>query len=154
MAKKQQDKPKIIVDDDWKKEAQAEKERLDEQVEKKAAEGPAAGAPGQPRELPPASFTTLVSSLATQAMLSLGGLQDPKSKKILVDLDMAEHHIDTLKVMQEKTSGNLTDEEKKILDEALYHTRMLYVQMTQRLAEGPPQNRAEGLKEPQGGKTE
>jgi hypothetical protein len=64
----------------------------------------------------------------------------------MVDLDVAKHHIDTLKMMEGKTSGNLTDEEKKILDEALYHTRMLYVQMTQRLAEG--------VKEPQGGTKE
>ena len=44
---------------------------------------------------------------------------------------MAKHHIDTLAVLEEKTSGNLTDEEKKLLDNALYEVRMRYVQVAQ-----------------------
>ena len=42
------------------------------------------------------------------------------------DID-AKHHIDTLEMLQEKTSGNLTDEETKILSEALHALRMAYV---------------------------
>jgi hypothetical protein len=129
---KGQDKPKIVVDDDWKAQAQAEKEKLADHAAE--AEAPAAGKGGEPRELPPASFGTLVQSLAVQTMLALGGMQDRKTNRIIVDLDLAKHHIDTLTLLEQKTKGNLTAEEKKLLDQALYETRMAYVQMAQRVA--------------------
>jgi hypothetical protein len=119
---------KIIVDSDWKAQAQAEKEKLAQQVEgeesKEAAEG---------KELPPASFATLVSSLLTQTFYALGGYEDPRTKRRYVDLVLAKHHIDTLAVLDEKTKGNLTEEEKKLLDQALYESRMQYVQIAQRV---------------------
>jgi hypothetical protein len=121
-----QESPKIIVDDDWKAAARAEKERLSERVEQGPPGGAAAG-----RELPPASFATLVNSLAAQAMLALGGMEDPRTHRRLMDLDLAKHHIDTLSVIEEKTRGNLSDEERKLLDQALYQSRMLYVQISQ-----------------------
>jgi len=136
--------PRIIVDDDWKTQAQAEKERLAKEVEGPEADAAAAGAedaegaPGQgadgPRGLPPASLSTLVTSLATQVFMSLGGVEDPKTKRRLVDLALAKHHIDTLAMLEDKTRGNLTDDEKKLLDRALYETRMQYVQIAQRVS--------------------
>ena len=128
--KDEKEKPKIVVDDDWKAEAQAEKEKLDEQAEKRQQEAEGAQERAA-RELPPATFSTLVSSLATQVMLALGGMQDPKTKRRIVDLALAKHHIDTLAALEEKTKGNLTDEEVKLLDQALYQVRMQYVQMAQ-----------------------
>ncbi len=122
---------KIIADDDWKTQAQAEKEKLAEELDSGKAEGEGAGQ--GPREIPPASFVSLVGSIVTQIFMSLGGYEDPETKKRLVDLDLAKHHIDTLTVIEEKTAGNLSDEEKKILDQALYETRMQYVQMAQRV---------------------
>ena len=142
--KDQQETPKIIVDDDWKAQAQAEKEKLAESSdahpkESTAPSTPAAsGVPGgetQPRELPPANFSTFVSMLATQTFLALGGVEDPETKKRYVDLDLAKHHIDMLVVIEEKTQGNLTDDEKKLLDEALYRMRMQYVQITQQVSQ-------------------
>lgn len=146
--------PKIIVDDDWKQQAQADKEKLAEQAksdktpptnpEARPADQQAPGqqAPdqqgpeGQERQLPPASFTTLVSSVATQAMMALGGFRDPDSDKVMVDLDLAKHHIDMLSIIEEKTKGNLTDQEKKLLDSALYEIRMQYVQIAQHATMG------------------
>ena len=126
-----EEKPKIIIDDDWKAQAQAEKEKLAEEVSTQPQEAAAAGAEAGPRELPPASLAALVSALVTQVFLSLGGMEDPRTKKRIVDLDLAKHHIDMLSVLEEKTKGNLNDDEKKLLDEALYETRMQYVQMAQ-----------------------
>lgn len=137
MAEKPQEKPKIVVDDDWKAQAQAEKQKLAEEADKPkagAATGAAAAGPGGAPELPPASFITLVSSIMTQVLYALGGYQDPRTKQRYVDLDLAKHHIDTLSVLEEKTKGNLTDEEKTLLDRALYETRMQYVQMAQRVS--------------------
>ena len=59
-------------------------------------------------------------------------MEDPKTKRRYVDLDLAKHHIDILGLLEEKTKGNLTDEEKKLLDQALYEVRMQYVQIAQR----------------------
>ena len=148
-----QEAPKIIADDDWKAQAQAEKERLAREVEAKqtteAADQGAAG-PGEdagaggPRRLPPASFATLVSSLATQTFLALGAVEDPQTKRRYVDLDLAKHHIDTLAMLEEKVKGNLDDEETHLLDQSIYECRMQYVNIAQRLSTAPPPPGAPG----------
>ena len=122
------EKPKIISDDDWKRQAQAEKEKLAHEAESGAAEG---GSAGEGREIPPASFATLVGSIVTQVFMALGGYEDPQTRRRYVDLELAKHYIDTFNVLEEKTRGNLTDEEKKLLDRSLYEARMQYVQIAQ-----------------------
>ncbi len=141
------EKPKIVVDEDWKAQAEAEKQRLAEaetEAEAKAEEVGAAGAAGAagadaagPRELPPASFATLVSSQVTQVLFALGAFPDPQGRRFR-NLDVAKHHVDTLAVLEEKTKGNLTDDEKKLLDNALYEVRMAYVQAAQSPVGGQP----------------
>ncbi len=125
------EKPKIIIDDDWKNQAEQEKQRLAEEVESQAASsGEASGDPGE-RDLPPATFETLVSTIATQVIMALGGMQDPRTGKPRIDLDLAKFHIDSLTVLEEKTRGNLSEQEKQVLDQVLYETRMHYVQIAQ-----------------------
>jgi hypothetical protein len=158
-----EDKLGLHVDTDWKKQAQEEKRKLAEQEEKRktaatapagvvpgaasAAAAPSAGAApsgrqaggrgaaGQ-RELPPASFATLVQSLLTQVLYYLGDLST-RGGEPMINLDMAKHNIDTLSVIEEKTRGNLSDEEKRLLDAALYEARMRYVALASRYAELP-----------------
>jgi hypothetical protein len=67
-----------------------------------------------------------VQSVVTQILFYLGDLS-PRGTEPQINLDMAKHQIDTLGVLEEKTTGNLTDEEKHLLDAALYETRMRYV---------------------------
>ena len=131
MAEDKKKDPRIIVDDDWKAQAQAEKEKLAEQVAK-GDESPADQQQEGPREIPPASFATLISSIVAQTLVTLGGVEDPETKKRYVNLDLARHHVDMLSVIEAKTEGNLSDDEKKLLDQALYETRMQYVQIAQR----------------------
>jgi hypothetical protein len=147
-----EEQPSLHIDTDWKKQAQEEKRRLAEQEKAKAeqpkpaspppfaggapapgpetptrprAGAPGRGAPGQ-RELPPPSFAALVQSIVTQILFYLGDLT-PRGSEPMINLDMAKHHIDILGVLEEKTKNNLTDEEKHLLDAALYETRMRYV---------------------------
>ena len=134
------EKPKIIVDDDWKAQARAEKERLATEQAKagEAAAGAsgaagAAGAGAGAREVPPASFATLVSAIASQALFALGAIADPQTNRRYVNLDLAKHEIDTLKVLEQKTANNLADDEKQLLDRTLYELRSHYVQVAQRL---------------------
>jgi hypothetical protein len=123
----------LQIDTDWKKQAQEEKRRLAEQQKPALpAAAPAASStaaardPRAPREIPPASFATLVQSLVTQALFYLGDLS-VRGGEPVVNLDMAKHHIDTLNVLEEKTVNNVSPEEKQLLDSALYEARMRYV---------------------------
>jgi hypothetical protein len=80
----------------------------------------------QQRELPPASFATLVQTLVTQALFYLGDLS-PRGGEPMLNLDMAKHNIDLLGVLEEKTRNNLAPEEQRLLDAALYESRMRYI---------------------------
>ncbi len=117
--------PKLHIDSDWKAQAQAEKERL-AQKEHAREEERKTGAAG-PDELPPAEFRTLVSMLASQALMGLGGYGDQKSGKVVVDLPGAKLSIDLLAVLEEKTKGNLSKEEEDELREVLAAVRSRFV---------------------------
>lgn len=77
--------------------------------------------------IPQASFSLFTSSLVTQALISLGEVDSPFSNKCEQNLDQAKFTIDTLQIIKDKTAGNLTGDEKKLLDTALYDLRMRYV---------------------------
>ncbi len=113
-----QEEPKIIVDSDWKQEAQAEKERLSEASK---AEDPA-----QQQQLPKPTFTELVNLLASQAIMSMGQ-RDPQTGQVYIALEMAQFNIDLLAELETKTKGNLTEEESTRLTQILSELRMIYV---------------------------
>ena len=117
--------PKIHVDSDWKAQAQAEKEKLVEQAKATQEKGPAAADAGG---MPPASFETLVSTMATQALFAMGAIPDPRTGQRMQHLELARHHIDMLGVLEEKTKGNLTEEETKMLSGTAYELRSRYIQ--------------------------
>jgi hypothetical protein len=90
-------------------------------------------AAGQPTEqevpLPPASFSLLVLSLRMQAEMQLGLVHFGEEKdRPEPDLDAARHAIDLLAILQEKTKGNLTIEEQRLLENSLTELRFRYVQ--------------------------
>lgn len=117
------DQPKIIIDSDWKSQAQAEKERLAEKEQHEAA------GPGGPDGLPPADFRGLLGSLATQALLYMGAYPDPETGRALVALDYAKHYIDLMGVLEAKTKGNLSPEEQEEMSGVLQELRMRFVQL-------------------------
>jgi hypothetical protein len=78
------------------------------------------------RDLPPASFSTLVQSIVTQILFYLGDLS-PQGGEPMLNLDMAKHQLDLLTMIEEKTVNNLSPEERQMLDAALYEARMRYV---------------------------
>ncbi len=133
MPDEQSSKPKIIVDDDWKSQAQAEKEKLAE-AEAQAAAKAGPGGPGAPGELPPADFASLVGMLATQSLMYLGGVADRKSGGVIFDPEMARFYIDLLGVLETKCKGNLSEDESKDLTGALHELRVRYVEMSRAVA--------------------
>jgi hypothetical protein len=118
--------PKIIVDEDWKSQVQAEKEAL-------ASKQPitdASATHAEPKRrgpLPPPSLTTLVTMLATQATFSLGAAPNPLSGKVEADLEEARHLIDLLQVLEDKTRGNCTPQESMLLARVLDDLRLAFV---------------------------
>ncbi len=76
---------------------------------------------------PEIDFVTFVVSLARSAMVEIGALPDPETGKPERNLPLARQTIDILGILQEKTRGNLTGEEERILDSVLYDLRMTYV---------------------------
>jgi hypothetical protein len=83
---------------------------------------------GRAQEPLPVSFSLFIINLANTAMLQLGFMQMPDQKEPKKDLVGARQTIDLLAVLEEKTAGNLTEEENRLLKETLFQLRMAYVE--------------------------
>jgi hypothetical protein len=127
MAEEKKEK-KIIIDEDWKTKAQREKEVLKakEKVDKEDKETEQEQQTQQ-QPLPPGNFSALVSLLATQALFAMGAIATEKDKEPKKDLRLAKFHIDMLEAIEEKTKGNLTEQEQKLLSGTLSQLRMGFV---------------------------
>ena len=113
---------KIIIDDDWKSQVAAEKEALKEDADK-----PQPASDETPFQMPPASFEMLVTTLATEAMVALGQFPNPATQELSVSPDHARYAIDMLTMLEEKTKGNTTPDEEKMITELLHQLRMMFV---------------------------
>lgn len=121
---------KLIIDDDWKEEARKEKEVLIEQEKQDGKKKAEAQSSGRSAPLPPADLSGLISMLATQSFFSLGVVKTKEDEEPRKDLEMAKFNIDMLGIVEEKTKGNLTDQEASILSDTLQQLRMVYVQVS------------------------
>ncbi|NNE00527.1 MAG: DUF1844 domain-containing protein [Pirellulaceae bacterium] len=147
---------KLVVDTDWKEQVAKEKEAAARAAQESSSDekntddsestdddfvpmdsssaasdssvsandDPDSSSEGAP---PPASLEFLVGMLFTQAMAALGQMPNPVSGKPEINKPFAKHYIDTLEMLGEKTKGNTTDDESKMLGEALHALRMTYV---------------------------
>ena len=140
----QESAPKLHVDADWKAEAQAEKERL--AAKEAESTGSGKGKEGAPGELPEANFKSLMGLLASQAIMGLGAYPDPETGSVVVDLVGSKFAIDLLGVLEEKTSGNVTDEESKELAEVLGQLRTRFVQIADAVTQQQMKAGEEALK--------
>ena len=77
--------------------------------------------------LPEVNFPTFIMSLNASALFHLGVIEDPSTGQITKNLPMAKQTIDILSMLEEKTRGNLTKDEKDILKNILYDLRIAYV---------------------------
>lgn len=78
-------------------------------------------------QLPAINFPTFIFSLNSSALLNLGAIEDPGTGQKAKNLSLAKQTIDILAMLEEKTTGNLTDDEAAMLKNILYELRMLYV---------------------------
>ncbi len=75
----------------------------------------------------PTDFRTLILSLGSSALVHLGELEHPEDETARHNLELAKQTLDILSMLQEKTRGNLTDEEARLLEQLLYELRLKYV---------------------------
>ena len=137
----------LVVDSDWKQQAQAEKERLAAADRAKAeakaakgdaADGAAAGARGEKID-----FQALLGTLATQALMYMGAFPD-ESGRAMVSLEHARFHIDLMAVLEEKTKGNLTKAESDELTAVMHELRMRFVDISQAVTKAAKDRTAKG----------
>lgn len=84
---------------------------------------------GGGQDLPAIDFTTLVLSLSHSVLMHLGDAPDPSTGEHSPDLPLARQSIDLIALLQEKTRGNLSGGEERMLSQALYDLRMRYVEV-------------------------
>jgi len=86
--------------------------------------------PRQEIPLPEINFINFIFSLSTSALIQLGEIQDPLTQQQVKDLPLAKQTIDLIGMLREKTKGNLTPDEEKLIETVLYDLRMRYVKAT------------------------
>jgi uncharacterized protein DUF1844 len=123
------DDKKIIIDEDWKSQVEAEREQAAKGKSAPAApaanEGPSESADPP---MPPASFEMLLTTLATEALMALGQVPHPITGKVEVKRNQAKFLIDTVDVLRQKTAGNLSNTEQQVIDSLLHQMRLVFVQ--------------------------
>jgi hypothetical protein len=119
--KNKEDKPKILIDSDWKDEAEREKDELAGKAK------PDANPEDERGPLPPPDFLQHCASLATHAMILLGAVPNPMTGEKEFDPAYARHMIDTIVMLRDKAKGNLTPEEEKTLEHLVGELRMAWV---------------------------
>jgi hypothetical protein len=92
---------------------------------------------GRPFPLPPATFEFLAESLRLQAEMQLGLMRLGAEEQPPADLELARHTIDLMAMLQQKTRGNLTLEEQRLLENSLTLLRFRYVQVVDEAKKAP-----------------
>jgi len=112
-------------------EAQPTKEEKKKPLDEATAkESESAAAQEQERadyQLPEINFATFIFSLNHSVLVHLGIMEDPSTGKKERKLPIAKQTIDILGMLEEKTKGNLTEDEEKMLKNILYDLRMIYI---------------------------
>ena len=78
-------------------------------------------------QLPEINFATFIFSLNSSVLVQLGVIEDPATGKKAKNLALAKQTIDILGMLEEKTRGNLTQDEENMLKNILYDLRMIYI---------------------------
>jgi hypothetical protein len=81
----------------------------------------------EPPLLPEPTFSTFILSLATSVLVQLGELPDPISNQKEMNLPLARQTISLIEILEQKTKGNLAEEEARLLESMLYDLRMQYL---------------------------
>jgi hypothetical protein len=125
---KGKEEKKIIIDEDWKQEAKKEKDVLAAKEEQEKKEESRSHRDRGP--LPKGDLAALISMLTTQAFFSMGAFKVEGQEQREPDLELARYNIDMLETIEEKTKGNLSEQEEKVLKDTLNQVRMAFVKLS------------------------
>jgi hypothetical protein len=86
--------------------------------------------PGQAEGLPRVDFATFVLSLSHSALMHLGEAPNPETGSVEQSLPLARQTIDLIAMLEEKTRGNLTGDEERLIGQILFDLRMRFVELS------------------------
>lgn len=86
--------------------------------------------------LPTIDFATFILSLSHSALMHLGEAPHPETDRVEANLPLAKQNIDLLGLLEDKTKGNLTGDEERLLAQVLFDLRMRYVERSKGGASG------------------
>ena len=124
--KKNQEKTFVVRDKRFSA-TKEEKEEHQQTTEGGKTEEPPKEAASAKEALPEIDFNSFIFSLSTSALIQLGEIEDPFTKKSAKNLPLAKQTIDLIGMLKEKTKGNLTPQEERVIESILYDLRMRYV---------------------------
>lgn len=136
MDKDSDEKPDKKIDESWKNSVKKEKEGSDGASPHSGIEGDAEEtgereAPDEEEITPPKpDFSFFISNLAVEALIALGEMEHPVTRKKSVNLAQAQYLIETIEMLEEKSKGNLTNEERNLVENVLAELKMRYVSKT------------------------
>ena len=110
------------VKESVKAEREEEKKKDKDREEEKEKEKEKGAVP-----LPEVNFSSFILSMSSSTLLHFGEIADPQSGEKKKDMALAKQSIDIISLLKDKTKGNLTEEEEKLLDHLLYDLRMRFV---------------------------
>ena len=139
MTEKEEEEKGFVVKDRRRFTEDAEPEENEQEPKAEAAstsgeqkeerpEGPASEEEQARGPFPEVSLATFIFSLSSSALVHLGEIPEPETNRKSIDLPIAKQIIDTLGMLQEKTKGNLDQDEERLLKSVLYDLRMRYIQ--------------------------
>jgi hypothetical protein len=126
-----QDRRRFSETGDSRDDAPSSKDAGDS-IQTKATQDPTSQSSGKAEEqeaaLPEINFSTFVISLSTQALMHLGEIANPLTGKVEPDGPVAKQMIDIIGMLREKTRGNLSSGEDRLIEDILFDLRMKYVE--------------------------
>jgi hypothetical protein len=122
-----QDKGFVVRDKRFSAKKEGEEDSRIKDEEEKREEAKQEDVLGQDAPLPEINFSSLIFSLSTSVLIQLGEIQDQNTQQPAKNLLLAKQTIDLIGMLKEKTKGNLTSDEEKLLENILYDLRLRYV---------------------------
>jgi hypothetical protein len=139
MTKEQEEQGFRVTDKrGFRDDAEEQTPEASKKTEEKPANEPSSAAENAPsgQEIPPRTpidFPSYLLSYYTQGLVLLGEVPNPYTNKKEEDVEAAQHTIDILSMLEQKTRGNLTKEEQQLLETVLYELRMKFMAKTNRI---------------------
>jgi hypothetical protein len=121
--------PEKKIDESWKSSVEKEKVHIFGQD---SAEEQAPAEQADQEQMPQLDFSNYIASLGFQALVFMGEIPNPITNEIQKNLPQSKFLIDTLLLLREKTKGNLTEQEDRLLNGSIYELQVKFIEVLQK----------------------